>query len=93
MQALIIFMSFLDFMFFPLIVATIVAIIIEQILRRVGNPEWHSDSVMIRRAMGVRKFFYRQAWIVNILWFLGYIILMFTVGRQSPQMPAMIWQG
>jgi len=93
MQALIIFMSFLDFMFFPLIVATIIAIIIEQILRRVGNPEWHSDSVMIRRAMGVRKFFYRQAWIVNILWFLGYIILMFTVGRQSPQMPDMIWQG
>ena len=93
MQTLIVFMSFLDFMFFPLIIATIVDIIIEQILRRVGNPEWHSDSVMIRRAMGVRKFFYRQAWIVNILWFLGYIILMFTVGRQSPQMPDMIWQG
>ena len=93
MQALIIFMSFLDFMFFPLIVATIIAIIIEQILRRVGNPEWHADSQMINRAMGVRKFFYRQAWIVNILWFLGYIILMFTLGRQSPQMPDMIWQG
>ena len=94
MQTLLIFMSFLDFMFFPLIIATIVAIIIEQILRRVGNPEWHSDSVMIRRAMGVRKFFYRQAWIVNILWFLGYVILMFTVGRQAPQqMPDMIWQG
>ena len=93
MQTLIVFMSFLDFMFFPLIIATIIAIIIEQILRRVGNPEWHSDSVMIRRAMGVRKFFYRQAWIVNILWFLGYIILMFTVGRQSPQMPDMIWEG
>ena len=87
-------MSFLDFMFFPLIVATIVAIIIEQILRRVGNPEWHADSVMIRRAMGVRKFFYRQAWIVNILWFLGYIILMFTLGRQQPAaMPDMIWKG
>ena len=93
MQTLIVFMSFLDFMFFPLIVATIIAIIIEQILRRVGNPEWHADSVMIRRAMGVRKFFYRQAWVVNILWFLGYIILMFTLGRQSPQMPDMIWQG
>ena len=93
MQTLIVFMSFLDFMFFPLIIATIVAIIIEQILRRVGNPEWHADSVMIRRAMGVRKFFYRQAWVVNILWFLGYIILMFTVGRQSPQMPDMIWEG
>ena len=93
MQTLIVFMSFLDFMFYPLIIATIIAIIIEQILRRVGNPEWHRDSVMIRRAMGVRKFFYRQAWVVNILWFLGYIILMFSVGRQSPQMPDMIWQG
>ena len=93
MQTLIVFMSFLDFMFFPLIIATIIAIIIEQILRRVGNPEWHADSVMIRRAIGVRKFFYRQAWVVNILWFLGYIILMFTVGRQSPQMPDMIWEG
>ena len=93
MQTLIVFMSFLYFMFFPLIIATIVAIIIEQILRRVGNPEWHADSVMIRRAMGVRKFFYRQAWIVNILWFLGYAILMFTIGRQAPQMPDMIWKG
>ena len=87
-------MSFLDFMFFPLIIATIIAIIVEQILRRVGNPEWHADSLMIKRAMGVRKFFYRQAWIVNILWFLGYIFLMFTIGRQQPQaMPDMIWQG
>ena len=94
MQTLIVFMSFLDFMFFPLIIATIIAIIVEQILRRVGNPEWHADSLMIKRAMGVRKFFYRQAWVVNILWFLGYIILMFTIGRQQPQaMPDMIWQG
>ena len=94
MQTLIVFMSFLDFMFFPLIIATIIAIIIEQILRRVGNPEWHADSVMIRLAMGVRKFFYRQAWIFNIIWFVGYFILMLTVGRQQPTaMPDMIWQG
>ena len=93
MQALIIFMSFLDFMFFPLIIATIIVIIIEQIIRRVGSEDNYDDQRWVNRAMGVRKFFYRQAWIVNILWFLGYIILMFTVGRQSPQMPDMIWQG
>ena len=94
MQTLVIFMSFLDFLFFPTIVATIVAVIIEQILRRVGNPEWHKDSMMIQRAMGVRKFFYRQAVLVNVLWFLGYAILLFGVGRQAPQaMPEMIWQG
>ena len=87
-------MSFLDFMFFPLIVATIIAVIIEQIIRRVGNPEWNQDQQWINRAMGVRKFFYRQALIVNVLWFLGYAILMFTVGRQAPQaMPEMIWKG
>jgi len=94
MQTLIIFMSFLDFIFYPTIVATIIAVIIEQIIRRVGNPEWNQDQQWINRAMGVRKFFYRQALIVNVLWFLGYAILMFTVGRQAPQaMPDMIWQG
>ena len=94
MNALIIFMSFLDFIFYPTIVATLIAVVIEQIIRRVGNPEWHQDQQWINRAMGVRKFFYRQAVIVNLLWFLGYAILMFTVGRQTPQaMPDMIWQG
>ena len=94
MNTLIVFMSFLDFLFFPTIVATLIAVVIEQIIRRVGNPEWHQDSMMIQRAIGVRKFFYRQAVIVNVLWFLGYAILMFTVGRQAPQaMPDMIWQG
>ena len=91
MQALIIIMSFLDFIFYPTIVATIIAVIIEQILRRVSNPEWNQDRQWINRAMGMRKFFYRQALIVNVLWFLGYAILMFTVGRQAPQaMPDMI---
>ena len=79
MQTLIIFMSFLDFIFYPTIVATIIAVIIEQILRRVSNPEWNQDRQWINRAMGMRKFFYRQALIVNVLWLLGYAILMFTV--------------
>ena len=90
MKTLIIFMSFLDFVFYPTIVATIVAVIVEQIMRRVGNA---SDQAIII-AMGIRKFLYRQAIIVNVLWFLGYAVLMFTVGRQAPQaMPDMIWQG
>tara|TARA_R100000008_G_scaffold48214_1_gene28632 strand:- start:534 stop:824 length:291 start_codon:yes stop_codon:yes gene_type:complete len=96
MNTLIVFMSFLDFMFFPLIIATIVAIIIEQIIRRLATsePQSFEDARAIRISMAVRKFLYRQAWIVNILWFLGYAILMFTVGRQAPQaMPDMIWKG
>ena len=96
MQALIIIMSFLDFIFYPTIVATIIAVIIEQIVRRLAtsDPLSSDDAVWINRTMRMRKFFYRQAVIVNVLWFLGYAILMFTVGRQALQaMPDMIWKG
>ena len=96
MQALVIIMSFLDFIFYPAIVATIIAVIIEQIIRRLAtsDPLTAADARVIAISMGVRKFFYRQALIVNVLWFLGYAILMFTIGRQQPAaMPDMIWQG
>jgi len=89
-------MSFLDFIFYPTIIATIIAVVIEQIIRRLATsePMTYEDEKWINRSMGVRKFFYRQSLIVNLLWFLGYAILMFTVGRQAPQqMPDMIWQG
>ncbi len=82
-------------MFYPLIIATIIAIIIEQVIRKYADsdPQSYSDTRAIRISMGVRKFFYRQTWIVNFLWLLGYIILMF-MNRQGPQqMPDMIWQG
>ena len=96
MKTLIIFMSFLDFIFYPTIVATIIAVIIEQITRRLAtsDPLSAADAAWINRTMRMRKFFYRQAVIVNLLWFLGYAILMFTIGRQAPQaMPDMIWKG
>tara|TARA_R100000008_G_scaffold84242_1_gene71179 strand:+ start:1320 stop:1601 length:282 start_codon:yes stop_codon:yes gene_type:complete len=93
MQTLIVFMSFLDFLFAPLVVALIVSIIIEQIIRRLSNPEWHDDRRWINTSMRVRKFLWTQNIIVNVLWFIGYFIVMFMVGRESPQMPDMIWQG
>ena len=93
MLFLISIMSFANFVFYPLVIGTIIAVIIEQIFRARGNED---DPKAVRNlilSMGIRKYLYRQAWVVNILWFLGYIILMFTVGRQSPQMPDMIWEG
>tara|TARA_B100001250_G_scaffold126263_1_gene107436 strand:+ start:241 stop:513 length:273 start_codon:yes stop_codon:yes gene_type:complete len=88
MQTLLIFMSFLNFMFYPLVIATIVAVIIEQIFRRGDN------ETNIYLSMRIRKFLYNQAWIVNVLWFLGYFIVMFMVrGQAQPQMPDMIWDG
>ena len=43
MQTLIIFMSFLDFIFYPTIIATIIAIIIEQIFRARGSEDDPKD--------------------------------------------------
>jgi len=94
-HTLLIFMALLNFMFYPLVIATIIAVIIEQLIRRFADsdPQSVDDARDIRISMGVRKYLYRQAWIVNILWFLGYLVLMF-MNRQGPQqMPDMIWQG
>ena len=94
MTFLISLMSFANFVFYPLVIGTIVAVIIEQILRRVSNTEWDADLKMVNRAMAVRKYLYRQVWIFNVIWFVCYFILMITIGRQQPAaMPEMIWQG
>ena len=94
MLLLISIMSFANFVFYPLVIGTIIAVIIEQILRATGDED---DPAAVRKvfvAMGIRKYLYRQAWIFNIIWFVGYFILMITVGRQQPAaMPDMIWQG
>ena len=94
MLLLVSIMSFANFVFYPLVIGTIIAVIIEQIFRARGSED---DPEAVRRvmlSMGVRKYLYRQAWIFNVIWFIGYFILMFTVGRQQPQaMPDLIWQG
>ena len=80
-------MSFANFVFYPLVIGFIVALIIEQVLRRGENE----GNILI--AMTVRKFLWRNAWIANIVWFLGYAILLFMVKPGPQQMPDMIWQG
>ena len=94
MTFLISVISFANFVFYPLVIGTIIAVIIEQIFRSIGNEENEGDLKRVAISMGVRKYLYRQAWIFNAVWFIGYFILMLTVGRQSPQqMPDLIWQG
>jgi len=80
-------MSFANFVFYPLVIGFIIALIIEQVLRRGENE----GNILI--AMTVRKFLWRNAWIANIVWFLGYAILLFMVKPGPQQMPEMIWQG
>ena len=90
---LIAMMSFANFVFYPLVVGSIIAVIIEQILRAKGNEYDPKAVSKVNIAMAIRKFLIRQAWIFNIIWFVAYFILMLTAGRQGSPMPDMIWQG
>ena len=63
-------MSFANFVFYPLVVAFIIALVIEQIFRAQDKaPE-------VLRSMAIRKYLWRQAWLFNIIWFVGYFILL-----------------
>ena len=86
-------MSFANFVFYPLVIGTIIAVIIEQILRTTGN-EYDPKAVKnVTIAMGIRKYFWRQAWLFNIIWFVGYGILLIVNRPGQQAMPDMIWQG
>ena len=94
MTFLIALMSFANFVFYPLVIGFIIAFIVEQILRQVGNAYDPEAVKKVTIAMGVRKYLWRQAWLFNIIWFVSYFILMLTIGKQQPQaMPDMIWEG
>ena len=93
MAFLISIMSFANFVFYPLVIGTIIAFVIEQILRQVGNDY---DPVAVKKvkiAASVRKYFWRQAWLFNIIWFSAYLILMIVNRPERQMMPDMIWQG
>ena len=86
-------MSFANFVFYPLVIGTIIAVIIEQILRSIGNAYDPKAVKKVEIAMGIRKYLWRQAWLFNIIWFVGYAILLFIMRPGQQSMPDMIWQG
>ena len=93
MTFLIAVMSFANFVFWPLVIGTIIAFVIEQILRATGNDD---DPKAVRNvivSMGIRKYLIRQAWLFNIIWFVGYFILLVVNRPGQHPMPDMIWQG
>ena len=87
MTFLIAVMSFANFVFWPLVIGTIIAFVIESIFRSQGK------APQVLRSMAVRKYFWRQAWLFNIIWFVGYFILLITNRPGQQAMPDMIWQG
>ena len=93
MAFLIAVMSFANFVFWPLVIGTIIAFVIEQILRQTGDE---GDPKAVRNvfiSMGVRKYFWRQAWLFNIIWFVCYAIILIVNRPGQQPMPDMIWQG
>ena len=80
-------MSFANFVFYPLVIGFFIALIIEQVFRSQDKaPE-------ILRSMAIRKYLWRQAWLFNIIWFVGYAILLLLNRPGQQAMPDMIWQG
>ena len=80
-------MSFANFVFYPLVIGVFVALIIEQIFRA------QDKAPQVLRSMAIRKYFWRQAWLFNIIWFVGYFILLIVNRPGAQTMPDMIWQG
>ena len=93
MTFLIAIMSFANFVFYPLVIGTIIAVIIEQIFRATGDEDNPKAVRNVFLSMGVRKYLWRQAWLFNIIWFVCYGILLFVVRPGQQQMPDLIWQG
>ena len=87
MGLLIAIMSYANFVFYPLVIGCIIAFIVESIFRAQQN------APNVLRAMAFRKFFWRQAWLFNIIWFVGYAILLFINRPGQQAMPDLIWQG
>ena len=47
-------MSFANFVFYPLVVGTIIAVIIEQIFRSIGKEDNEGDVRRVAISMGIR---------------------------------------
>ena len=57
-------------------------------------PKTYTQAVRkVTIAMSVRKYFWRQAWLFNIIWFVCYGILLVLNRPGQQAMPDMIWQG
>ena len=90
MKELIFFLlAFLNFWFFPFVIALVVAFFVEQVVKRSSGFQEKDAETATR----IRRFLWRQNIILNFSWFLCYFILMFMMRTPQSQMPDLIWQG
>ena len=79
--------SFLNFSFYIFAIGFVVSLILEQFVKNGGNER---DLFIVQTN---RKYCWRQAWIVNILWILCNIFLYFMTRNITPMSTNMIWNG
>tara|TARA_B100000575_G_C22994196_1_gene573159 strand:+ start:707 stop:973 length:267 start_codon:yes stop_codon:yes gene_type:complete len=78
--------SFFNFCFYIFAIGFVVALILEQFVKQTEN-EMNLMIVQINR-----RFCWRQAWVVNLLWFMTNIGLYF-VSRNTAPVTDNFWQG
>ena len=79
--------SFFNFCFYIFAIGFVIALILEQVVKNNGSER---DLFII---VTNRKFLWRQAWIVNIFWFLCNILLSISSRSSMPMGSDMIWDG
>ena len=79
--------QFFNFCFFIFAIGFVIALLLEQIVRR------QDDELNIMIVTTNRKFLWRQTWIINFFWFFCNIALNFA--SRSAQVPGsdIIWRG
>ena len=79
--------SFFNFMFYIFAIGFVIALILEQVVRKQG------DELNILIVTTNRKFCWQQAWVVNVFWFLCNILLYFATRTSTPVGSDIIWRG
>ena len=79
--------SFFNFCFYIFAIGFVIALILEQVVRKQG------DELNILIVTTNRKFCWQQAWVVNVFWFLCNILLSISSRSSMPMGSDMIWDG
>tara|TARA_R100000406_G_scaffold58887_1_gene40723 strand:+ start:141 stop:410 length:270 start_codon:yes stop_codon:yes gene_type:complete len=79
--------SFLNFIFYIYAIGFVVALLLEQIVRKSGNER----NIYIVEYN--RKYLWRNTWVVNILWFFTNVGLYLATRNIQPIGSDIIWKG
>tara|TARA_Y100000768_G_scaffold386221_1_gene374096 strand:- start:440 stop:712 length:273 start_codon:yes stop_codon:yes gene_type:complete len=79
--------SFFNFCFYIFAIGFVIALILEQVVRKQG------DELNILIVTTNRKFCWQQAWVVNIFWFFCNIALNISLRSSSTIGSDIIWRG